>query len=84
MDAAVRIALEEFADRRALAIRLEQLDLGVGQGDEHGRDAVLGLRGRGRHLGSQRVAVDRRRLSDVAHRDRHVIEPSDHETEGLA
>ncbi len=31
MDAAVRIAFEEFGDRRVLAERLEQLDLGVRQ-----------------------------------------------------
>src|ERR1700730_14352998 len=42
MDAAVRIALEEFRDRRALPVRLEQLDFRVGQGDEYRRHAVLG------------------------------------------
>src|SRR5262249_17410307 len=35
VDAAVRVALEESRDRRILAERLEQLDLGVGQRDEH-------------------------------------------------
>src|SRR5262245_14122767 len=34
VDAAVRIALEEFRDRRFRSERLEQLDLGVRQRDE--------------------------------------------------
>ena len=31
-----------------------------------------------RNLGPKNVAVDRRRLAEIAHRDRHVIEPADH------
>src|ERR1051326_8189794 len=78
VDTAVRIALEELRDRRILPERLEQLDLGVRQRDEHGGDAVLGLRHRRRHLRAQRLAVDPRGRRDVAHRDGDVIEPSDH------
>ena len=40
VNAAGRVALQERRDRRALAQRLEQLDLGVGQVHEHHRDAV--------------------------------------------
>src|SRR5215471_5226707 len=78
VDAAVGIALEKFRDRRALAERLEELDLGVGKRDKHGGDAMIGLRDRLRHLGSQRVAIDVRGLADVAHGNRNVVQPSDH------
>src|SRR5713101_6234481 len=78
MDAAVRIALEEFRDRRGRAQRLQEFDLGVGQRDEHRGDAMRRLRLRRRHLGAERLAVYRRRLGDVADRDRHMVEPSDH------
>ena len=78
MHAAVGIALEEFRDRRIRAERLEQFDLGIGQHDENGGDAMLGLRHRLGHLGAERLAIGARRLFDVAHRDGDVIEPSDH------
>ncbi len=78
VDAAVGIAFEEFGDRRALAERLQQFDLGVGQRDEHGGDAVVGLLHLGRDFRAQRVAIDLRRLGDVAHRDGDVIETTDH------
>src|SRR5205807_1558443 len=55
-----------------------QLDLGVRQGDEHGGDAVLGLRHRRGDLGAERIAIERRSLAQVAHRDRHVIETANH------
>src|SRR4051812_8539768 len=42
MDAAVGVAVEEFCDRRGLAKRLDELDLGVGQRDKHGENAMLG------------------------------------------
>ena len=41
MHAAGRVLLEEGGDRRALAERLQQLDLGVAAVDEHDRDAML-------------------------------------------
>src|SRR5262245_3963890 len=78
MDAAVRVALQELGDRRALPERLQELDLGVGQRDEHRGDAVVGLRHRGRHLGAERRAIDVGGLADIAHRDGDVIETSDH------
>ena len=78
MDAAVRIALQELGDGRIRAERLEQLDLGVGQRDEHRGHAVGRLRHGGGYLRPERVAIDFAGLGDVAHRDGHMIEPSDH------
>src|SRR5262245_66076697 len=78
VDAAVGIALEEFRYRGRMPERLDELDLGVGQGDENGRDPVLRLRLRLGYLCAQGAAIDVRSFGDVAHRDRYMIEPSDH------
>ncbi len=77
MDAAIRTALEKFRDRRRIAQRFQELDLGIGEQHEHGGHAVLGLRDRGGYFSAERVAVDARGFGDVPHRDRHVVEPSD-------
>ena len=47
-----------FAIGEFVAERLEQLDLGVRQRDEHRVHAVIRLRHRRRHLGAERVAVE--------------------------
>jgi len=78
MDATVGITLEELGDRRIVVQRLQQFDLGVGQRDEHRGDAVGGQRHLLGNLRPQRVAIDFRRLDDVAHRDGDVIETTDH------
>ena len=80
MDAAVGIALDEFRDRRGLAERLDEFDLGVGQRHEHGDDAVLGQRHRRGNLRPERRAVDFGGLLGVLDRDRHMIEPAQHGT----
>src|ERR1041385_2670542 len=36
VNAAVGVTLEEFCDRRVIAQRLDELDFGIGQRDEHG------------------------------------------------
>src|SRR6266487_3474838 len=78
VDTAVGIAFQEFLDRRGFAQRLEELDLGVGQADEHRGDAVLGLRDHLGYAGAQRVPIDFRGLRDIADRNGDVVEPSDH------
>src|SRR5262249_25398221 len=77
MDAAEPVALQEAGDRRTLAERLQQLDLGVGKGDEHDGDAMLGLRQRRRDLGAER-AVAGGGLGQPRHGDGNVIETSYH------
>ena len=58
--------------------RFQQLDFRVRQGNEHGSDAMLGLRDCSRYRGAQGLAIDPGGGRDVTHRDRHVIEPADH------
>src|SRR5437763_1631858 len=84
MDAAVRIALEELRDRRALPEWRQQLDLRVGQDHEHGGDAVIGLPHGGRYLGAQAVAINGGRLGEIADRDGDVIEAADHEDSAVS
>src|SRR5438309_5507461 len=79
VDAAVRISFDEFRDRRGLAERLDELDLGIGQRGEYGDDAMLRQRYGGRNLGTEGGAVDSRGLLDIAHRDRDMIEPAQHD-----
>src|SRR4051812_7554898 len=78
MNTAIGIALEEFRDRRGLAERLDELDLGVGQGHEHGDDAVLGQRHRRRNLRTERCAINPGSLVRVLDGDGHMIEPAQH------
>ena len=69
--AAGGVAREELRDRRGRAQRMQQLDLGVRQGDEDSGDAVLGQIDGLRHLGAERAAISgagRRR--DSARRSR--------------
>ena len=79
MNAAIGVAFQKLGDRGVVAQGFEKLDLGVGQFDEHHRDAVLGLLGRFGDLGAQRVAIGRDRCVQIAHGDGHVIETSDHD-----
>ena len=78
MDATLGIALEEFRDRRIVAQRLDELDLGIGQCHEHGDDPVLRQRHGLRDLGAESRAVDLRRLLGIPDRDRYMIEPAEH------
>jgi hypothetical protein len=78
MDAAIGIALEEAGDGRALAEHAEQLDLGVGQLDEHRGHAVLRLIDLAGHLGPERVAVDRDCGLQVRHGNGDMIQTADH------
>jgi uncharacterized ferritin-like protein (DUF455 family) len=79
VDAAVGIAREESRDRRLLAQRLQQLDLGIGQFNEHDRDAVRRQRLGGAHLGAHHVAIERRGLGEVGHGDGDMVQAADHE-----
>src|SRR6516165_136875 len=78
VDAAVGIALQEFCDRRLVAQRLDELDLGVGQRHEDGDNAMLGQRYGLRDLGTEGCAVDSGRLLGVLHSNRDMIEPTQH------
>src|SRR6476619_4241923 len=78
MDAAVRIALEEFRDRGVLAERLEQLDLGVRQRDEHRVHTVIRLRHHGGDIRAERIAVKLGSLGNIADRNGDVVETADH------
>src|SRR6266850_5820193 len=80
MDAAVGVALDEFGDRRSLAERLDELDLGVGQRHEHGDDAMLRQRHRAGDFSAERAAMDFCGLFRILDRDRNVIEPAQHDT----
>ena len=79
VDAAVRIALQELGDRLVCAERLQQLDLGVRQRNEHRVHAMGRLRHHGRDGGAERLAIDIRCLGDVADRNGDVVQSSDHE-----
>ena len=78
MDAARWVALKEGCDRRLVPQRLQQLDLGIRQRDEHYGHAVIGLRQRIGDLRSERRSI----LGDGGRKVRHgnsdVIEASDH------
>src|SRR5947209_7100475 len=78
VDAAVGIALKELCDRRGLAERLDELDLGVGECCEHCGDAMLGQRDCLRDLGPERRGVDFRSLDGILGRDRDMVKPAQH------
>ena len=63
----------------ALAERAQQLDLGVGQLDEHRPDAVLDLVDGGRDAGAEHVPVGFCCGLQVGDGDGHVVEPADHQ-----
>ena len=78
VNAAGGIALKEGGDGRRLAERVEQLDLRIRKCDENRGDAVL------RHLhgvgdfGAKCLAIQARRRRKVRHRNRHMVQPSNH------
>ena len=78
VDPAVGIAGEETGDRRPLAERMDELDLGIGQLDEDHGDAMLRLRQRRRHARAERLAIEPRRGVEVGHGDGDMIEATDH------
>jgi hypothetical protein len=78
MDAARGVLFEETSDRRSVAQRIEQFDLGVGQFDEDDGHAMVRLVLRGADLGAQRVAILRRRGLEVGHGDGDMVQASDH------
>ncbi len=78
VDPAAGIAGEKSGDRRRLAERVDELDLGVGQLDEDHGDAVLRLRQRRRHERTERLAIEPRRGIEVGHGDGDMIEAADH------
>ena len=76
MDAAVGVALNEFRNRRGLAERLDEFDLGVGQRHEHSNNAMLRQRHCAGDLGTERAAINLGGLLRILDRDRNVIEPA--------
>ena len=73
MDAAIGVALDEFGDRRGVAQRLDELDLGIGQRHEHGDYAVLRQRHGAGDFRAECAAIDFGRLLGVLDRDRDMI-----------
>src|SRR5262249_4628805 len=84
VNAALGAACQEFCNRGRLAKWRDQLDLGVWQRDEGRGDPVLRLRQGCRHLRAERVAVKARRCREITHRDRHMVQPSNHAEVSLA
>src|SRR5262245_3645967 len=78
MNSAIGVPLQKPGDRRALAERAEQLDLGVGKLDENGGHAVFGLIHRLGHSRAKRVAIDLRCRREVGHGDGDVVQAADH------
>ena len=78
VDAAVRIALKKFGDRRSFAERLDKFDLGIGQRRKHGDDAMLRQRHRRGNIGAERGAVNPGGLLGVLDCNGYVIEPAQH------
>ena len=76
--AAGLVALKKGGDRRILAERLQQLYLGIGQFDENGGNAVIGLGNLLRYLGAQRFLIDLGRGGNVRHGDRNMVQTANH------
>ena len=77
--AAVRVAVEEAGDRRAVAEGLDELEPGVRELDEHGGHPRARRAGPARSPSApQGVAIDGRRPREIRYRDRDVVEASDH------
>jgi hypothetical protein len=78
VNAARGVLVEETLDRRVMAQRIKQFDLGVGQRDENDGNAVVRLVLRRADSGAQGVAVKGDRGIEVGHRDGHMVQASDH------
>eukprot|EP01094_Clydonella_sp_ATCC50884_P023608 TRINITY_DN5709_c0_g1_i1.p1 TRINITY_DN5709_c0_g1~~TRINITY_DN5709_c0_g1_i1.p1 ORF type:complete len:120 (-),score=10.84 TRINITY_DN5709_c0_g1_i1:111-470(-) len=75
MNAARGLLLDKVPDGRVLAQRLQQFQLGVVELNKHGGHAVLGEGLLTGHLCAEHVPVQRRRLLEVRHRYRHMVQP---------
>jgi hypothetical protein len=71
-------AFEKTAHRRVRTERLDELDPGVRQIDEHDRDTVRRQGTRRRDAGAERALVEPARRCEIRDDDGHMIEPSDH------
>src|SRR3984957_8908823 len=78
MHAAVGVAREKTAHRRALAKRLEQFDARIAELDKNGRHAVLGKLMRRQHRGAERVAIERSCRRQIGNDNGDVVQFSDH------
>src|SRR4029453_10206084 len=78
VDAAARVPLQESLDRRGIAQRLQQLDLGVWKFDEHDRDAVRRLRDWRGNLRTESAAVSGGGGRQVRYRNGYVVKSPDH------
>ena len=78
VNAAGRVLLQEPFDGLILAQRIEKLDLGVGQFDEHHRYTVVGLVLRRANLGAQRITILCRSGLKVGHGNRNMVQSADH------
>src|SRR5207249_2556796 len=71
-------------DRRGIAQRMQELDLGIGQLHEYHGDAVRGLGDGGRHAGPEGAAIGGRGGCKIRHRDGNVVQSSDHPSSRVA
>ena len=78
VDAAARVAFQEARDGGRLPEHRQELDLRIRQIDEHRGHAMLGEVHRSGHRRPERVAIHRAGGGKIRHRDRDVVEPSDH------
>src|SRR6056297_75881 len=78
VDTARGVLFQKAPDRAVRAQRIKQLDLGVGQLDEHHRHTVIGLVLRRADMGTQRIAVLGARGLEIGHGDGDMVETSDH------
>jgi hypothetical protein len=79
MDAAFRIAFEEFGDRRIRPRRLHQLDLGGAKLDIGETHALLGIYHARSDLEPVFVVELPRRRFEIRHGDRDMAQSGDHE-----
>ena len=80
MHAAAGIAVQEFLHRGTLAQWMQQLDLGVGQLDEHSGHAVVRQGRRLCHRSPERVAVQGRCGREIGHHDGNMIQLTDQDS----
>ncbi len=78
MHAASGVVGEEFCDRRVVAERRHQLELGVLELDKDHGDAVLGQIVRVVHVGAELVAVLGCGGGEIGDSDGDVVEAADH------
>ena len=76
VNSAFFILFQKSSDRGFFSQRMQQFEFRVWQVDENGGDAVLRQVVFAGHFRAKRVAIKRRRLVQIWHRDRYVVKSS--------